>query len=800
MEIKYKFNHKYLLNYINRTRYYKYYYNEKIIKKSILLEASHGNDIQGNIFYILNELIHNVLYKDYRLYLAVEKKAFKSIRLKLDDETLKRVNVVYIKSNNYYKIMASVEFLINDTSFMPFYIKKSGQKYMNVWHGTPLKTLGKRVVEEPNRIGNIQRNFIMADCILCPNEYTMNHLVEDYMLSNISGAKILLNGYPRNCAFFNDKRKKEILSEEGLHDKKVYFYMPTWRGLITETDVQESRILQNYLDELEESLFDDEVLYVKLHILSRKAINLDQYKKIKFIPDKYECYEFLNIADALITDYSSVMYDFAITGKNIVLFPYDKEHYLKTRGVYESLQNLPFDEVFNIEDLLSSLRNIRCCEYKDFIDKYCNYEKSTATIDLCKYFILNQKNVVKELEIPSNNKKNILIYPGNLSKNGITTSIFNLLSELDTSKYNYYLTFYGSIVEENKHILHKLPEGVNYIVCQGKMNVNFMQKIATVLYKKERIPFKRFWKLCETAYDLELVRCYGNNSFSRVIQFSGYDYRQILLFSRFKCKRIIFAHNDMVQEIETKGNSRREILEYAYQNYDVVSIVTEDIRKPIETLGKGRSHICVARNIITYKNILEKAEHRLEFDLNTESNVQINELKKILDSNAKIFINVGRYSPEKGHERLINAFNDIWLKDPNTYLIIIGGYDNNGLRKKLLEKVEHLACKNNVVLILSMSNPFPLIKQCNYFVLSSFYEGFGLVIAEANILGLSVISTDIPGPKTFMEAHNGVLVEDSEKGLYLGMEKMLSGEIGVMDVDYEKYNQEAVDEFVSLIF
>ena len=97
-----------------------------------------------------------------------------------------------------------------------------------------------------------------------------------------------------------------------------------------------------------------------------------------------------------------------------------------------------------------------------------------------------------------------------------------------------------------------------------------------------------------------------------------------------------------------------------------------------------------------------------------------------------------------------------------------------------------------------MTNPLPIVKACDGFILASHYEGFGLVLAEADILGKPVISTDIPGPKTFMEKNDGTLVDNSEEGLLDGMKLLASGKIKPMNVDYAKYNEEIVEQFDAL--
>ena len=73
------------------------------------------------------------------------------------------------------------------------------------------------------------------------------------------------------------------------------------------------------------------------------------------------------------------------------------------------------------------------------------------------------------------------------------------------------------------------------------------------------------------------------------------------------------------------------------------------------------------------------------------------------------------------------------------------------------------------------------------------------MLAEADIVGVPAISTDIAGPRGFMKKHGGVLVEDSEAGILKGMEMFHNGEIKLMNVDYDQYNRESVAEFESIL-
>lgn len=92
--------------------------------------------------------------------------------------------------------------------------------------------------------------------------------------------------------------------------------------------------LNRILDEMDDLLnigTTDEIMFAKIHPLAADDVDFSRFKNIRSFPLEYETYEFLNVADCLITDYSSVFYDYAITGRNIVLYTYDEEEYLSTR-------------------------------------------------------------------------------------------------------------------------------------------------------------------------------------------------------------------------------------------------------------------------------------------------------------------------------------------------------------------------------------------------------------------------------------------------------------------------------------
>ena len=107
-------------------------------------------------------------------------------------------------SKEYNHYLATCKYLITDNSFPPYFYKREEQVYMNTWHGTPLKTLGKSEKSTRRSFANIQKNYLASDYALFPNEYTKDVFFDDYYLRHLFANKVLQMNYPRNEVFYRD--------------------------------------------------------------------------------------------------------------------------------------------------------------------------------------------------------------------------------------------------------------------------------------------------------------------------------------------------------------------------------------------------------------------------------------------------------------------------------------------------------------------------------------------------------------------------------------------------------------------
>lgn len=783
-----------------------------IDEKAILLESQQGGTVGGNIFALMKELCQNPDYAEYKLYLSCFESRLEGRQELLKHHGLdKRVTVVSTGRAEYFKMLATAKYLINDNTFTPMYIKRPGQVYLNTWHGTPLKTLGKKIKKDYAGIGNAQRNFFMSDYLLYPNEFTMQHMLEDYMVENLGQGTVLLAGYPRNSVFLTEGRSAEIRKECGMEHMEVFAYLPTWRGVIGKiTSKAQNERLYQYLQELDGKLKDNQRVYVKLHPISVKDIDLSEFKKILPFPaDKYETYEFLNATDGLITDYSSVFFDYAVTGKKIILFTYDKEEYTTDRGFYFDMDELPFPQVDTVDGLVRCLNEPKQYDDTEFLKTFCAYEHKDISNALLHRFLFGEKSpLIKEDKVPDNGRKNVVFYAGGFAKNGITTSVLNLLRNIDCEKYNCTVIFRMVDLKSHPESLLELPEGVCHYGYHDARSVNMKDAFLYKLWEDFRIlPYKWAHPVIRRRSKNEYDRILGCCRIDKIIHFNGYMSDMIALLEEAPCSRTIFVHNDMDQETQKKRIMNRKLLSHAYQTYDSVAVVTPDLVECTARVAAvlqdkahtGKANIVLARNIIDYKMVQEQGAKEFQLDYHkTLRNCTLAHLDEILHSDAKKIITVGRFSEEKGHARLMDAFAEVLKDYPDTYLFIVGGY--GPLFEKMKKKALDMGLSEHIIIIRYLSNPYPLVKLCDYFALSSFYEGFGLVLAEADILGVPCFSTAITGPTQFMQQYGGLLVENSEKGIVDGLRACLEGKAPKkLSIDYEQYNKEAITQFEALI-
>ena len=602
---------------ILNTMIYFAYYHMKIDEHAIYVESRDGNDFTGNILRIVEE-ISSGDYGDYKIHVFAKKDVHEKIERLSKSYNL---NIHRITSREAVATMflERAKYIFTDSGIRPKYVKREGQIFTDTWHGTPLKVMGRRNRPEEHRTANVQHPFLSADYLLYPNDFMKEKMLEGYMIENLYPGTILNEGYPRNSVFFDDERREEMKSLLNLQGKDVFVYMPTFRGtLLTRKDQEQKDIIEEYLSEIDARLNDNQVLLVKLHVFNRKNIDFAEFKHIMDFPRDYETYDVLNAADCLITDYSSVFFDFANTGRKIIIFNYDEDEYMADRETYFPLSNLPFPKVQNVDDLIDELNSPKEYDDGEFVRKFCTYDNPNAAQNLCRR-IFNGEKTSKEERI-ENNRKNVLVFGGGLYNNGITSSLLNLLYSIDKEKSNIFISFrqFDDYMNENHlHVFDVFPDYVEFFGLRSMINPTILEKFAYHRFRRTKNPSKHL-KYIKRMFERELKRYYPNMPFDAVINFDGYGYDQTLLFAYADAKNSIWVHNDMLQEIRTRSNQNFNTLKEAYNNYDNVLVVSEDLIEPTSKISGKKENIKVIHNINDFKTILDKSKQELKLDDTTE--------------------------------------------------------------------------------------------------------------------------------------------------------------------------------------
>lgn len=768
--------------------------NFRLREKNILFQSRYGDDLGGNIFYVLKEVSNN--YSEFTCFLAFKNENKDKYKELLNNYRIPNVKLVKIHSIYYWYLLATSKFLINDVTFHSIFIKRKRQVYLNTWHGTPLKKMGIEESTAGYLFGNMQRNFLASDYLLCPSQYMKEIMTKAYSLSNLFCGKFLECGFPRNSVFFDQNRRNEVRKQLGMTAKSVIVYMPTWRGNTIDNKSDKYVLkLCRYLDELDEKLKDNQVFFVKLHPMVTSEIDFDKYQHIHSFPDGYETYDFLNIADCLISDYSSIIFDFACSGKNIVLFTYDVEEYLKDRGLYLDLEQMPFSKAKTIDEMLYYIEHpveyIRSSFIQDIIQNECK----ESVHKICKMLFTGEGNQFSVLE--SNSKENVYIFVDYLPKNGITSAAFNLINTIDLNKRNYFFVYSSSRIEANKDKLREIPYNVGIMAFDG-IDKTFLEAMALKLYFKYNSHLTIVKQITEKCYKHNFEKYYNNIPQGCFFQFTGYGRDPLNLFKLAK-NNVILIHNDMKNEIYVKKIQHEQTLIDCYRTYKKVAGVSEASTKVAEELAK-KNNFTVVHNCFDFVNTMKEGNQPIQFDRDTEYMLYDTDgINNFLNGSGDKFITIGRFSSEKEHKRLIDAFQLYWKKYRKSKLIIIGGY--GPLYNKTRKYCASLPCYKNICIIKSIRNPISILKKCDLFILSSSKEGLPVVFFEADCMRIPILSTDIGGPHEFLnEYKGGMLVKESTEALYEGMLEYKKGNIRILDINPQKYNEQCIAEFESLFY
>lgn len=349
----------------------------------VLFVAFHGRGVLDNPKAIYEYMKERQEYEGYELIFVLNKPV-NGVR-----------SVKYLSLPFFVKAATSKYWFFN-CKMPAFLYKKKTQVYLQTWHGTPLKRLGHDIVVDNGQL--ISRSGLTADkrnkaydddvkkydYMISPNEFSTNCFQSAF---GVSREKLIETGYPRNDILSNatkeyvDTIKKRLNIAE---NKKIIFYAPTFRDNAFNVSGYTFKLEVDF-EKWKKLLGDDYVVLFKPHYLIITDFKETPETKdfVKFIDPTEDINDLYLVADMLVTDYSSVFFDYAILNRPIYFYMYDiKEYENVLRGFYLDInKDLPGKIYVDENSLIDAIRRNEFDQEKmdEFRNRFAYLEDGNAT-------------------------------------------------------------------------------------------------------------------------------------------------------------------------------------------------------------------------------------------------------------------------------------------------------------------------------------------------------------------------------------------------------------------------------------
>ncbi|ANZ62318.1 CDP-glycerol glycerophosphotransferase family protein [Secundilactobacillus paracollinoides] len=325
------------------------------------------------------------------------------------DRSLKKFckenNIPFVvrRTSKWVRTLEKATYWISNARF-PSWVKKPNYvTYIQTWHGTPLKKLGldiENVSMPGTTTAKYHANFVKEanrwDALVSPNDYSTRIFRSAFGFNN----QILKVGYPRNDELLNSSADdiQRLKEEMGIPlDKKVVLYAPTYRDNQFAEKGKYTFELPFSLDDFKKQFGEDTVLILRMHYLIANALDISDYTDFVYdfsshpnISDLYL------VSDMLITDYSSVFFDYAYLKRPILFYPYDYHLYKdELRGFYLDYEkDLPGDIANNESELLAGIKKdlqqpdmSHDARFMKFYKRFCAIDDGLSSLKIVNYVV-----------------------------------------------------------------------------------------------------------------------------------------------------------------------------------------------------------------------------------------------------------------------------------------------------------------------------------------------------------------------------------------------------------------------------
>lgn len=686
------------------------------VKKILtLVPTSYSKRALGDIInfvpFYKDDLDVNILVKDLEQPI-IEREGYKLVDV--DSEY-----------GRYLKIAS--DFVIDAGSLDNNLRKGNHQKWVSVWHGIPYKKMFAATQppnhEDATKYGNAY------DCMISSSPYYTNRFLRESMLYR---KDIYELGSSRMDSMFNKSEEDIKLLKKKLNlplDKKVILYAPTFR------DEQLEKIgLPFNLANLLESISDEYVIAIKLHHFNNLIVDKKHSKKIINLEECENISEILLCSDILISDYSSLIFDYSVLKRPIILYQFDKESYSEKTGLYFDIDDFftPESIVYKEEDLINIFKNNDFTNIKNTLAKtFYPYEDGQST-----------KRIVEKInfDITPRKTQEIIFVLNDLNEiGGVHSWVMNMA--------RYYKTHYNTRIS---------------VIA----NKEFVTRNSEVYrFESEYVDFQ----LSKQNNRNAVRRILQNNSGTIIsMQFSAHVALQG--FMNGDC--ILMFHGDpqLLIDADFYSFQLKGINEQSIYNYKKMVVLSKNGENKLSTHLETK----LQPYLTSIPNSIDLPFAYIEKNPNNN------------------WAFIGRFSDEKNPFELIKLGNLIKEKKSD---LIINIYGDGPLREEFEQSIKDNDLENILKVHGFVSDKNIIFENNNGLLMVSKNEGLPLVIPEAYSFGRPVVIYDtFTSVKEIVDdGISGYLVENGDiEGLYEGILKANKLDVCGIEKKYQEFTNDHI--------
>lgn len=307
-----------------------------------------------------------------------------------------RTATVPICTDEAVQALESADLVVSNSHLEMDWRKRDGATYVQTWHGTPLKRIHADVLwGPPGLLEHLSLDVDRWDVLLSPNAFSTATMRQAFRWDG----EVLEIGYPRNDVLVSPQAgaiRARVRHDLGIPDgRTAVLYTPTWRDDAFWEGGLDADPLALDIDRFTRDLGNDHVLLLRLHYKLTGRLRASDHPAVLDVSYHPDIAELYLAADAMVTDYSSTMFDFAVTGKPLLFYTYDMERYRdELRGFYFDLTAEPPGPVVPtttalVEELASLDEVVRgyADAYERFRERFCHLDDGRATERFLQRFL-----------------------------------------------------------------------------------------------------------------------------------------------------------------------------------------------------------------------------------------------------------------------------------------------------------------------------------------------------------------------------------------------------------------------------